>query len=71
MRFNDYHQASAWRRNNDGMLQAITAEVARVAGVSYTENWLCGECPSFVAGFNDEDTMIVCLPIRSHLRTMA
>jgi hypothetical protein len=64
MRFTDYGQASAWRRDNDRLVRALNADVTRISGVSYTEDWLCGRCPSFVAGFNDDDEMIVCVPIR-------
>lgn len=71
MRFTDYDQASTWRRNKDCLVQILTAEVERISGVSYTEDWLCGKCPSFIAGFNEDDEMIVCLPFPSDHHTMA
>lgn len=29
-------------------------------GAAYAEVWMCKNCPSFVAGFNDEDEMMAC-----------
>lgn len=32
-------------------------------GVSYTETWLCFNCPSHVVGFNKHDEILVSVPI--------
>lgn len=36
---------------------------ARDDGAAYAEVWMCMNCPSFVASFNDEDVMVACYPL--------
>jgi hypothetical protein len=65
MRFTDRSQADQWRHRHQNLLMALNMEASAVEGVSYAETWLCGGSPSFVAGFDEDDQMVVCLPIRS------
>ena len=65
MRFASLDQAQAWRQRSRGLLAELEAIAAAVEGVAYTDTWLCGNAPSYVAGFNAEDEMLVCFPIRA------
>ncbi len=59
--FNTLADAEAWREENQDLLNAMHNEVRTIDAVQYTETWLCGTAPSFVAGFSDADEIIVCL----------
>lgn len=62
--FESGEDAEAWRNQNHQLLARLHEEVASIEGVAYTETWLCGACPSYIAGCGDDDHILVCLPIR-------
>jgi hypothetical protein len=64
MSFANRSEAHEWRGKNQATLVDLNMEAISMEGISYSETWLCGNGPSFVAGFDDEDRMVVCLPIQ-------
>lgn len=62
-KFDSLEQAEAWQKQSLAYLTKLHTEVLAIEGVSYAETWLCGAVRSFIAGFADNDEMIVCVPI--------
>ena len=64
MIFSSTQQAEQFQRDNMALLQDLSNEVERIDLVSYSEVWLNGNGPSFIAGYSSEDEQIVSLPIQ-------
>jgi len=63
MVFNSLESAESYKKQNFAYLDALVAEALQIESVEYADVWLNSKAHSFVAGFNDEDEMIVCLKI--------
>jgi hypothetical protein len=61
--FNTTEEALAFKKQYADLLKAIQEEVESVDGVDYSEVWLCGNAPSFVAGVDSNDLHIVSIKI--------
>ncbi|TNC80868.1 MAG: hypothetical protein C9356_12140 [Oleiphilus sp.] len=61
--FHTTEQAIAFSTTNAECLHAMEQEALRCEGVEYADQWLNGACPSFIAGYNGEDEMVVCFPL--------
>lgn len=62
--FETIEQAESWRNANLENLTRLHAETLAIEGVCHAETWLCGACPSFIAGFGDDDQIVVCMLIQ-------
>lgn len=61
----DLAQAEAFKRTNSGIIGQLVKEAERLKGVVSTDVWINRVGPSFVAGMNDEDEIIVRLEINT------
>lgn len=61
--FTSAQEALSYEIDNQASLRRLQREVEAVPGVSYSEVWLNGSCPSFVAGYDDQDEVIVCVKV--------
>lgn len=60
MTFNSIEEAERFKKDNFEHLNDLTMFVEDIHGVQYSDVWLNRNCPSFVAGFNQHDEMVVC-----------
>jgi len=65
MIFKNIEESEKFKCKNFDKLNNMFIEVSNFDTVNYCEIWLNSKCPSFVAGFNQADEMIVCLPINA------
>lgn len=63
MNFDSLSQAKRYERDNADLISMLQKETEAIDGVLYSEVWLNGNPPSFVAGFNNEDEHIVSLKL--------
>ena len=63
MKFESIDHAKQFEKQNIEMLNNMLLEVEQIESVQYGDVWLNSKAPSFIAGFNDEDEIIVCIPI--------
>ncbi len=68
MRFTSLEQADAWKQRHQAQLADIHTEVQKVEGVTYSETWLCGNCPSHVLGISNDDQGAVCFPLHMNMK---
>lgn len=61
--FSTIEDAKAFRLANAELIRGLEREAESVMGVIYTDVWLNGASPSFVAGYNCEDIHVVSFPI--------
>lgn len=61
--FRTTEEALAFKRQYADIIKAIQDEVEAVDGVDYSEVWLCGNAPSFVAGVDHNDEHFVSIKI--------
>jgi hypothetical protein len=59
MIFKSLEEADHFKQCEADRLMQLQTEALALDGVVHTEIWLCGNCPSFVAGFNSEDAQVV------------
>lgn len=64
MIFASLTHAEEFKQNNLKLLSELSSEVEKLEGIERSEVWLCGNCPSFIAGYDDNEEQIVSLPIK-------
>jgi len=63
VKFHSLNEAEQFKRDQVALLIKTERQAKKIDNVVYAETWLCGNCPSFIAGCNEEEEIIVCLPI--------
>ncbi|KZX78274.1 hypothetical protein A3715_10425 [Oleiphilus sp. HI0009] len=53
------NDADEFKKANLSKIDSLMNEAELVDNVVHSELWVNGNCPSFVAGFNDEDEWVV------------
>lgn len=61
--FTSVQEALSYEIANEAALRRLQREAEAVPGVEYSEVWLNGNCPSFVAGYDNQDEVIVCFKV--------
>lgn len=64
MIFESFAHSEKFKKDNLKLLSDLSNEVENIADVDYSEVWLNGNSPSFIAGFDKNDIQIVSLPIK-------
>lgn len=64
VQFDTLPESEAYAAENAAYIESLLVEVRQMEGVVQAERWLCKNCPSFIAGLNEHDEIIVSLPLK-------
>lgn len=63
IQFKSLEQATKFKYEREHIISRATDFALSCDSVCYAETWLCEHCPSYVAGFNSDDDIIVSVPL--------
>lgn len=64
MRFDSVESAERFKEKYAQYLEELCEYALGIEIVAYADIWLNGNMPSFVAGYNSDDVLVVCIRIQ-------